>query len=91
MSMQKTELEKRRAKIIELYEKGLEVYEIAEAIGVNRGTVHNALTIAGITLQKERGINESNLVYADNSIPELETVVIDGKIYTDITPLFAPR
>ena len=87
----KKEVEKRRAEIKELYEKGLDVYEIVEAMGVSISTVYNGLSIAGITLPKAAERDESNLIYADNSIPELEKVIIDGKRYTDVTPIFAPR
>lgn len=86
----KKELEERRMRIKKLYESGLNVYQIADTVGVALSTVYNSLSIMGITLQKAMGRDESNLVYADNKVV-LEKVVIYGKRYTDITPLFAPR
>ena len=84
------ERKERREKIKEMYEKGMNLFDIAESFGVSVLTVTNDLSLAGIRVRKERAMNESNLVYADNSV-ELEKVVIDGKTYTDITPIFAPR
>lgn len=104
MGKTKKELEERRMRIKKLYESGLNVYQIADTVGVALSTVYNSLSIMGITLQKAAGKDESNLVYADNSVPVLEKVVIHGnwlyknrkkyrvnRICTDITPLFAPR
>ena len=90
MGKSKKELEERRMKVKELYENGLDVYEIAEALGVAVSTVYNSLSIAGITLRKAMGRDESKLVYANNKVV-LQKVVINGKRYTDITPIFAPR
>lgn len=91
MGVSKKELEERRMKARELYEKGLNIKDIAKTMGVAISTVYNSLSIAGITLQKERGIDESNLSYADNRTPILERLIIDGKRYVDITPIFSPR
>lgn len=81
-------VEERRTKIIELYEKGLTENEIRNTLRVSLSTVINALSIAGMRLPKT---TEEKLAYADNSVPVLEKVVIDGKLYTDITPLLVPR
>lgn len=91
MGVSKKELEERRMKARELYEKGLNVYDIAKTMGVAISTVYNSLSLAGITLQKERGIDESKLYYADNRPQILERLIIDGKRYVDITPIFSPR
>ena len=88
MGVEKKELEERRTKIIELYKKGLTENEIKETMEVSLSTVINALSIAGMRSPKT---TEEKLVYADNSIPVLEKVVVDGKLYTDITPIFVPR
>lgn len=103
MGVSKKVLEKRREKAKELYEKGLDVYEIAEAIGVSISTVYNTLSIAGIELERSARRKEK-LTYADNRKPVLEKVVIYGKWFykngtkyminrlcTDLTPIFAPR
>ena len=86
----KKQLEEEREKIKELYEEGFETIEIARIMGVSRSTVYNALSITGV-IERRTTIDESNLIYADNSVPILEKMVIDGKRYTDLTPIFAPR
>lgn len=74
----------------EMYENGYTVKEIAKLFGVSKESIYNSFTIIGLCLKKPT-IDENNLVYADNSIPEFEKVVIDGKTYIDVTPIFAPR
>lgn len=91
MGLSKKVLEERRTKIKELYEKGLNVCEIAEVVGVAISTVYNSLPIAGIVIRKATEIDESKLIYANNSVPALERLIIDGKRYVDITPIFSPR
>ena len=76
-------------KVKELYCNGYTVKEIAQAIGMSKESVYNSFTIMGISLKRSL-IDENNLVYADNRV-KLEKVVINGKRYTDITPIFAPR
>ena len=76
-------------KVKELYCKGYTVKEIAASIGMSKESVYNSFTIMGISLKKSL-IDENNLVYADNSV-KLEKLIINGKWYTDITPLFSPR
>lgn len=90
MGFSKKVIEERRTKIKELYEKGLNVYEIAEAVGVTVPTVYNALYIEGFSPRESREMDERKQVYLDNRVV-LHKVVINGKRYTDITPLFAPR
>lgn len=84
-------IEKRREKAKELYEKGLTPYEIRDVMGVGLSTVYTYLYISGITLRETTGIDESKLIYADNRKPILQKMIIEGKNYTDITPLFSPR
>lgn len=73
----------------ELYDSGYTVKEIAESIGMSKESVRNSFNIMGISLKKPE-IDETNLIYADNSV-KLEKLVLNGKRYTDITQLFAPR
>ncbi len=74
----------------EMYDNGCTVDEIAEVFNVSKNSVYNSFNIMGLSLKK-RLIDESNLVYAENRPPVLEKIIIDGKRYTDITPLFSPR
>lgn len=87
------EVKQRYKNIKEMYEKGVPINEIAYALRIGTGTIYNALSNMALPRRRKAGsmgydINE--LVYADNSVI-LEKVVINGKRYTDITPLFAPR
>lgn len=72
-----------------MHEEGYTIPEIADALGVGIGSVYNSFTIMGIG-RKKPTIDEENIVYTDNSVV-LEKVVINGKRYTDVTPLFSPR
>ena len=90
MWVSKKVLEERRKKIKELYVSGLNLYDIAETVGVDVSTVYNSLSIAGFTVRESKGTDESKLVYADNKVV-LQKVVINGKRYIDITPIFSPR
>ena len=71
----------------EMFEQGYLVREIAFALDTNESNVYNTFTMMGYTIKKPV---VENLVYADNSV-KFEKVVIGGKRYTDITPLFSPR
>ena len=90
MGKSRKEVMEQCQKVKELYCKGYTIEEIAQLIGVCKGSVYNSFTIMGMSLKK-RLIDESNLVYVDNKPPVLEKVIIDGKRYTDITPIFSPR
>ena len=81
------EVEEQFEKYKKLFEKGYIVKEIAEAFNTNQANVYNTFSMMGYTIKKPV---VENLVYADNSV-KLEKVVIDGKRYTDITPIFSPR
>ena len=72
-----------------LYENGMDMIEIAKALGVSYSSVHNTLVILGLHIKK-RGIDESKLIYADNRVI-LKKLMVNGKRYTDVTPVFAPR
>ena len=71
----------------EMFEQGYLVREIAFALDTSESNVYNTFTMMGYSIKKP--VIE-NLVYADNSV-KLEKVVIGGKRYTDITPIFSPR
>ena len=75
----------------EMYEFGQSVNDIANFFGISPSSVHNTFNVMGFSIKPRIGIDESKLVYAVNKPPVLEKVVIDGKLYTDITPIFAPR
>lgn len=77
-------------KIQTMHEQGMSAQEIGDALNLGRKTIHNVISSLGLS-QKRNLIDESTLVFADNKPPVLEKVVIDGKLYTDITPIFAPR
>ena len=82
--------------IKEMYLSGMEAKEIAKELGTTANSIFRILTIMGVPTRRTRvekaiDIDEENLVYADNSFQKLEKVVIDGKRYVDITPIFSPR
>ena len=87
------EVKQRYEKIKEMYEKGVPIKEIAYALKIGNGTVYNALSNMALPRRRKAGsmgsdVNE--LVYADNTVV-LKKVVIYGKRYIDVTPIFAPR
>ena len=82
-------MEEYRQNVKELYKSGMNTTEIAKKLDVSYSSVHNTLVILGLSVKK-RGIDENKLVYADNSII-LKKLIINGKRYTDITPIYAPR
>lgn len=83
-------LKKYYPQIKEMRESGMEALDIANALGLEKQTVNNIVSIMG--LQKKRPkLEEKNLVYAIKTAPVLEKVLINGKRYIDITPIFAPR
>lgn len=92
MKNRKKEIKVHYPTIRKMYENGSKVKEIAAALDVSKEAIYNAITIMGISLRKKKLIEvENGLVYADNRPPILERLIIDGKRYVDITPLFSPR
>ena len=89
MGRSRKAMEEYRQNVKELYKSGMNTTEIAEKLDVSYSSVHNTLVILGLNVKK-RGIDENKLVYADNSII-LKKLIINGKRYTDITPIYAPR
>lgn len=74
--------------IKEMYLGGVTITEMVRTLKISRASIYNA--VSNMYLPRRSAKDESNLKYADNTI-KLEKVVINGKVYTDMTPLFAPR
>ena len=91
--MKKNELKPIYGIIKKMYEEGSEVKEIVESLDISRDSIYRALAKMNIKmrLSTRRKYEDEVLVYAENKPPVLEKIIIDGKRYTDITPLFAPR
>lgn len=87
MKRTKEEIAEQFEKYKKMFEEGYLVREIAVAFKTNQSNVLNTFSLMGYSTKREV---PRNLVYADNSV-KLEKVVINGKRYTDITPIFAPR
>ena len=73
-----------------MHEQGMSAQEIGDALGLGRQTIHNVLSVMGLS-KKRPQIDESKLIYAENKPYVLKRMIINGKHYTDITPIFAPR
>ena len=73
----------------EMYESGYSVNDIANYFCLSASSVHNTFNVMGYAVKPKIGIDESKLTYAENKQPILEKVIVDGKLYTDITPLLA--
>ena len=76
-------------KIKELHEKGVLLKDIAAILDININTVHYAITAMGLP-RRRNVVDESKLLYANNRI-FLKRVIINGKKYTDVTPLLVRR
>ena len=88
----KEDMERQFPVMKEMYENGYTVVEIADYFCLSASSIHNTFNIMGYSTKKRSpDVDESKLTYADNKQPVLEKVVIGGKHYTDITPLFSPR
>ena len=81
------EIKQEFEKYKKMFEEGYLIREIAFECDTNQSNVLNTFTLMGYSTKKEE---PENLVYADNSV-KFEKVVIGGKRYTDITPIFSPR
>ena len=71
-----------------MLDEGCTVLDIAQAFNLSINSIYNTFNLMGDSLKRPK--EEIKLVYADNRV-NLEQVVIGGKRYTDITPLFAGR
>lgn len=88
----KKNIKQHYTEIKEMYEKGCPIAEISKTFDIGKDAIYNAISIMGISKRvKAKNEEVKTLVYADNRKPVLEKLIIDGKRYTDITPIFAPR
>ena len=89
----KKEIKKLYPGIKEMYEKGCTIKEIATTLDVSKEAIYNAITVMNIPLRKKNIVEPEIkvLMYADNTPPILEKMIIGGKRYTDVTPIFSPR
>ena len=89
--MKRKNLEPYYQKVKEMYESGVSVVEIRKETGLGSTNIYRIISILGIErrnpAEKEP---ERNQAYIKKSV-KLEKVVIGGKRYVDITPIFSPR
>ena len=85
---EKQQVKQHYPKIKEMYLNGVPALKIAEELKLTKCAIYNA--ISNMYLPRRQGMDESKLVYADNRVV-LQKVVIYGKRYIDVTPIFAPR
>ena len=90
MKRERGSVKKYYPQIKEMHGQGMSAQEIGYALGLEKMSIHNAISNMGLS-QRRGCIDESKLIYATYEAPKLEKIIIDGKKYTDITPLFAPR
>ena len=78
--------------ILRLYREGLNSPQIANEVGCSQSWAIKILRKHGIwqNRTKEENLIDENTKYADNRVV-LEKITINGKKYTDITPVFSPR
>lgn len=80
-------------KIKEMYESGLPIIDISITLNISNYAIYKAISDMNIAKRKREDVLnriEKGPEYVDNKVT-LKKVVIDGKRYTDITPIFAPR
>lgn len=83
--------------IVRLHKEGLDNKQVAEKVGCSKWWVSDVLKKHGMGRRRsfvvieENLINENTVYAVDYSKRELETIVINGKKYIDITPIFAPK
>ena len=90
MKIEKGSVKKYYPQIKEMHLQGMSAQEIGDFLGLQKASVHNAISNMGLS-RRRIGIDESKLVYAVYEEVVLEKLIINGKSYTDITPLFSPR
>ena len=73
-----------------MHEQGMSAQEIGDALDMGKQTILNAISVMGLA-KKRPQLDESKLIYAENKPYVLKRMIINGKRYTDITPIFAPR
>ena len=89
MKRERGSIKKHYPEIKEMHEQGMCAQDIADVLGMERTSIHNAIANMGLA-QKRNYIDETKLIYAEKKEPVLEKIIIDGKTYTDITQLFIP-
>ena len=95
LGLKANEKEKLKKRILEMYSGGVRIEEIGKSLKTSRKYIKGVLGIAGLVSVNRRFIEkdliDENTIFADNSPPILESLIIDGKRYADITPVFSPR
>lgn len=91
----KINLELYHSEVKERYENGDPVDTIAKDLHIGNSALYKIIDSLKLPRRRTRARVETEktvgkLMYANNSV-KLEKVVIYGKRYTDITPLFSPR
>ena len=87
---QKGSVKKYYPQIQAMHEQGMNAQEIGDALHMGKQTILNAISVMGLA-KKRPQLDESKLIYAENKPYVLKRMIINGKRYTDITPIFAPR
>lgn len=78
--------------ILRLHTEDLNDCQIAQKVGCSQSWVNKILRKNGIWRKKSKyggNLADTNIRYAKDIV--LEKIMIGGKLYTDITPIFAPR
>lgn len=89
MKRERGSVKKLHPQIREMHEQGMSAREISNVLGVGKQVINNAISVMGLAKKRVKP-EETNLIYADNRPPVLEKVIINGKLYTDVAPLFIP-
>ena len=71
-----------------MWDAGYMLKEIAATFNTSISTVYDIFNLMCYSAKKTV---VENLTYAVKSNVKFEKVKIDGKVYTDITPIFSPR
>lgn len=82
------------ARIREMYASGKTISEISFVLDISKAYVNAVVKKSGLKKQnysvERKDLIDENTVFADNRV-KLEKLVVSGKRYVDITPVFAPR
>lgn len=90
MKRERGSVKKHYPQIKAMHEQGISSQEIGDALGLGRQIINNAISAMGLQKKRIRKDN-TKLTYAVKRKPVLEKVIINGKCYTDITEILAPR
>ncbi len=95
LGFNKRNTEKLKRNIFKLYGEGYNTNQIAYELDCSVKTVSTVLKENGLGKQYARGneclIDENTKYAEDLANILLEKIMIDGKMYEDITPIFSPR